>query len=509
MARTWLEACSSHNPDCGLPPLPGRTLPRRLLDLSSAGTQKIRILETTPAFSDEYVALSYCWGPVKDTPWLSQWLSYIIETQRQSKYALDMRRMPKTLQDAVQVCLALGYQWLWVDCLCILQGPNSDWQIESAKMSEIYEGSALTLSASEASDCRDGFLIPRSEAQLQGAVLNLQNADGNAVSLHLCIHSNEFRDLVRGGAVSSRAWCLQERILARRVLHYCTSQVFFECTQCRRHESELKPTLELASSSDYSSIPRYEYEFQGLGKPSAQKTSVLQWYSTVEDYTSRNLTMTSDKFVALSGLAKKSSESLQCEYLAGLWSKCIHVGLAWEVPTDAHAVRVPARAPSWSWAAVDGPVQWKSMDSGGSIASDDGLLESAITLVQATLEKTTPDPFGPVKSTELTITGRLRSVPAQFMLTNSILTYPQWLSGRTEKIGYVLEDEEGAIEGDLLCLMLAKKPFGTGPSLPPVNIVLVLEDAEQGISTYRRLGCGQIFPSDFFDETAMTTLRLV
>jgi len=45
--------------------------------------------------------------------------------------------------------------------------------------------------------------------------------------------------------------------------------------------------------------------------------------------------------------------------------------------------------------------------------------------------------------------------------------------------------------------------------LPPVNIVLVLEDAEQGISTFRRLGCGQIFPSDFFDEMAMTTLRLV
>jgi hypothetical protein len=199
---------------------------------------------------------------------------------------------------------------------------------------------------------------------------------------------------------------------------------------------------------------------------------------------------------------------------ANIWQGCgqsafTWVSLAWEVPIDAHAVRVPGRAPSWSWAAVDDPVQWKSMDSGGSIASDDGLLESAITLVEATLEKATPDPFGPVKSTELTITGRLRSVPAKFMLTNSILTYPQWLSGGTEKIGYVLEDEERAIEGDLLCLMLAKKPFGTGPSLPPVNIVLVLEDAEQGISTYRRLGCGQIFPSDFFNETAMTTLRLV
>ena len=229
----------------------------------------------------------------------------------------------------------------------------------------------------------------------------------------------------------------------------------------------------------------------------------------MEDYTSRNLTIASDKFVALSGLAKKSSESLQSEYLAGLWSKCIHVGLAWEVHTEAHAVRVPARASSWSWAAVDGPVQWKSMDSGGSIASDDGLLVSAIMLVEATLEKTTPDPFGPVKNAGLTITGRLRSVPGRFMLMNSILTYPQWLSGRTEKIGYFIEDEERAIEGDLLCLMVAKKPFGIGPSLPPTNIILVLEDAEQGISTYRRVGCGQIFPPDFFDETAMTTLRLV
>jgi hypothetical protein len=149
------------------------------------------------------------------------------------------------------------------------------------------------------------------------------------------------------------------------------------------------------------------------------------------------------------------------------------------------------------------------MDSGGSIASDDGLLESAITLVEARLEKTIPDPFGPVKNTELTITGCLRSVPAHGMLMNSIMTYPQWLSGSIKKIGYVLEDEGRAIEGDLLCLMVAKKPFGVGPSLPPANIILVLEEAGQGISTYRRLGCGQIFPSDFFIETTMTTLRLV
>ena len=131
------------------------------------------------------------------------------------------------------------------------------------------------------------------------------------------------------------------------------------------------------------------------------------------------------------------------------------------------------------------------MDSGGSIASDDGLLESGITLVEATLEKATPDSFGPLKSIELTITGRPRSVPAQFMLTNSIMTYPQWLSGRTEKIGYVLEDEGKAIEGDLV----TKKPFGIDP---PVNIILVLEVAEQGISTYRRLGCGQVFSVQLF-----------
>ena len=88
--------------------------------------------------------------------------------------------------------------------------------------------------------------------------------------------------------------------------------------------------------------------FRGMSTSSKDLASLLQWYSTVEAYTSRYLTVASDKFVALPGLAKKSSESLQCEYLAGLWSKCIHVGLAWEVPTNAHAVRVPARAPSWS-----------------------------------------------------------------------------------------------------------------------------------------------------------------
>jgi len=29
---------------------------------------------------------------------------------------------------------------------------------------------------------------------------------------------------------SKRGWCLQERLLSRRVLHYATSQMFWECT---------------------------------------------------------------------------------------------------------------------------------------------------------------------------------------------------------------------------------------------------------------------------------------
>lgn len=80
------------------------------------------------------------------------------------------------------------------------------------------------------------------------------------------------------------------------------------------------------------------------------------WGKIVKEYSSRKLTKGEDKLVALSGLAKEIQLRTGDEYLAGLWRRSLPMSLLWAC-TDENAVRFQEyRAPSWSWAALDGEI---------------------------------------------------------------------------------------------------------------------------------------------------------
>jgi hypothetical protein len=85
----------------------------------------------------------------------------------------------------------------------------------------------------------------------------------------------------------------------------------------------------------------------------------------VEEYSHRDLTYSTDKLPAISGIAVAVSNNLG-SYMAGLWSANIRECLGWKVIGD-ECRKAPReyRAPSWSWAAVDGRVSysWESTDS--------------------------------------------------------------------------------------------------------------------------------------------------
>jgi hypothetical protein len=52
----------------------------------------------------------------------------------------------------------LEFDYLWIDCLCILQDDREDWNREAARMADVYSNAALTIAASRSPDCDDGFL---------------------------------------------------------------------------------------------------------------------------------------------------------------------------------------------------------------------------------------------------------------------------------------------------------------------------------------------------------------
>lgn len=188
-------------------------------------------------------------------------------------------------------------------------------------------------------------------------------------------------DPLKPEPLSSRGWVLQERLLSPRTLHYSEGQMYWECQNIVLGEdgSMLKRMFPQVQTI----IESRQKAMQLISSPFDQHPSYAadEWLKLVEAFCMRKLTMEHDKLVAISGLARIVSESSGDEYCAGLWKSNILNGMCWKkrayVPrhhcsNEAHGntlpeaasanITLPAeyRAPTWSWASVDGQIEFEN-----------------------------------------------------------------------------------------------------------------------------------------------------
>ncbi|EIW52269.1 uncharacterized protein TRAVEDRAFT_135799, partial [Trametes versicolor FP-101664 SS1] len=132
------------------------------------------------------------------------------------------------------------------------------------------------------------------------------------------------------------------------------------------------------------------------------------WWKVVVDYTQRSITSPTDKLVACGAIAAEFGRVLSTEYLAGLWRDTQLNDLLWfKRPASANVAR-PAvyRAPSWSWAAVDGAVSKHVGEWAAPAAAVAEVVSSEIVLEDAAL------PFGQVTGGSLVLSAAL--VPCEW-----------------------------------------------------------------------------------------------
>jgi len=89
-----------------------------------------------------------------------------VSTLSQRQASIPPSKLPKSFRDAIQITRRLGYEYIWIDSLCIIQDDPADWERESAKMAEIYENAVLTIAVSDAVDSLRGCF--RHTAKLAG-----------------------------------------------------------------------------------------------------------------------------------------------------------------------------------------------------------------------------------------------------------------------------------------------------------------------------------------------------
>lgn len=127
--------------------------PKRLLDLLALqDPDRIRLIEADETSNWEYCALSYSWGFSK--PYVMTSLN--IAAFQNEIYVKDL---PRLLQDSIEVVRGLGFRYLWIDALCIMQDgsrsavASDDWVDQAGKMNDIFGNAVVTIAASE---CFDG-----------------------------------------------------------------------------------------------------------------------------------------------------------------------------------------------------------------------------------------------------------------------------------------------------------------------------------------------------------------
>ncbi|KEY73455.1 hypothetical protein S7711_07484 [Stachybotrys chartarum IBT 7711] len=346
IVATWLKDCNETHDECSGDVT---SLPTRLLDVGSPSDDCIRLVETEAGATGRYASLSYCWGS-----------SLTLTTTRASRQArlsgIYLSDLPKTFHDAVRATRHIGLRYLWIDSLCIFQDDDEDWARESALMLDVYSNAYVVFAANRASACDGGCFHTRAP---RTAFVTDIPAIGQ-VHTQLVSASDEVASSFREFAsepLSQRAWALQERVLARRVVHYSSRQMYFECNSGITSEDGCK------SDHRYCGIVT-------LRRPQAPPDQVRNtWDLVLRAYGSRKLSKATDKFPALSGIAKLVGNALGDEYIAGIWSGEVIRGLAWQGLGGKERTVTDYVGPSWSWAGYNGIAASSAFENWEIIAS--------------------------------------------------------------------------------------------------------------------------------------------
>ncbi|GAP85733.2 putative HET-domain-containing protein [Rosellinia necatrix] len=402
LALQAVKECVSKHDHC--PSHRESKLPTRVLSCSNPSRP---ILVETGNARGSYVALSYVWGePQQHSLTSSNITSYL--------GGIDSSILPQTIKDAVLLCHHLKCQYLWIDSLCILQDSDEDKMQEIARMRSIYRDSYFTIVAANANKVSQGFLLPRAPLSPPATLLSIQLPDGQGIGTFY--FALIWKDGVGTGVdgeqydakiepVNSRAWCYQEYVLSPRILLFASHTAQYHCqtttlnlgnAYCDSSEISRLPNIVFTANETSDAVsPRRQLS------PEEWKDTREAWFSVISNYTERFVTVSSDKLVALAGISELFHGIWDTPYRAGLWEDTLFEDLFWHKrPSNGALLPRPKkyRAPSWSWASIDGAVEaalvrWSP--SHGSSRCE--IVESHVELDDSRL------PFGGVVSGTLVI----------------------------------------------------------------------------------------------------------
>ncbi|PMD19087.1 HET-domain-containing protein [Hyaloscypha hepaticicola] len=469
LAKSWMNVCKTSHATCNHSS--SSWYPTRLLDLrvSSQNSLQLRLIHSASTeVQGNYITLSHCWG------------NKIFRTLTTSNIAdmesgIFFKDLPKLFQEAIQITRWFGVEYLWIDSYCIIQDSPNDWRHESAMMGKVYKHALLNISADMASNSSETCFADRNPMSFQPFPLNLLSKSDT----YLVPESAQLLHTLNFSPLARRAWVVQERVLAPRVLHFTSQQLIWECGEffaCETYPGGMPATFDHLTPKRYMSRLSVHRGFQSWGVRQA-------WDYIIRDYSRCFLTKPEDKLVALSGIAKEFQSRIWSDkYLAGLWEADLYHTLLWHVDS-ANRSNFPSsrpafyRAPTWSWLSIDGPV---------SPASEQ-FFYYHWSVIDADVSLKGEDPTGEVKAGSIKLRGLLRPVSLPRRIGAGLNSRRIAVDGEDmlfdDSIEYIEDVLDESPQEDGFVLLIRSYRQGGVKHLEG----LVLKETEEQ-NTYRRLG---------------------
>lgn len=359
LALECIDSCELLHESC--PKSAPKPLPDRVIDCSNP--DRPYIVLTGGNMKGRYITLSYIWGGPQRLTTTQNIATYVA-------YGLEILDFPKTIREAIVATNGLGIRYLWIDALCILQDSDEDKLKQIRMMAKIYRNSYLTLIAACGNNVNEGFLYQDRPQKVPDAKIPYLCPDGRIGSVWIAAvldanignASRSYYDELE--PVNYRGWCLQERLLSPRCLIYASHTLQYYCQRetVNIGQALCEPSthLRLPNELFWSSLTKQLHSMA----PSDQIKSRQAWLSVVFEYTTRDITVPGDKLVALAGIVEELHRVYKTEYIAGLWRETLLLDLLWTRST-AYAIKprpTKYRAPSWSWASIDGLVEYRYLN---------------------------------------------------------------------------------------------------------------------------------------------------
>ncbi|TVY33837.1 hypothetical protein LSUB1_G007428 [Lachnellula subtilissima] len=507
-AKYWLDLClNTHSCSDSDGAVSGsqERLPTRVVYVGTCDDD-IRLHISDGAYGD-WVTLSHCWGGVQP-------LKTNIANLASHCKGLDFSEIPETFRDAILITRRLGYHYLWIDSLCIIQDCPTDWDLESQQMSRVYAKGILNIAAEASKNPHQGIFNTSNEnrnsyIQLPAYIEHKKMT----INLYVSPSYGKSPPGLGRSVLQERAWVLQENTLSRRKLRYGKGMMWWQCKECTIPECsqsdfwststfeghwpttsilavprELLPsgcgfTKDLCANNEYMSTPEEKY-FKTL----------QWWYEQVNNYVMRQIAFQKDRFPAMSGIASEFSNRTGYHYSVGIWTEDFLKGLTWKNSLQCEIDL--EHSPSWSWGVLRSPPEGRATSTLQAHIyhiTNWILNEAFVTLVDLSVEKLGSDPYGQVKGAEITLYGKCCST--------------SYLQEASLNCGTIAMDEPLSEvkfdDPDILCLLIARfEEWGGGGEHEScfVTYGLILRPADNLSRQYQRIGLMNIKETDRFSN---------